>query len=382
MKKFFLILLILTLLIVFSSQVYRVFLSALVLHDLIPQTKTNWLGYITKNPIVEHPQIDFGNGKMETNLYRPNDRKKHAAIVFVHGVNELGKDDPRIANLAESLTHAGFAVLVPGLPDMSPGELNPAVISEIEASLRYAHSRTDIIQTNRIGALGFSIGSGPTLIAVSKIENEFPISFLISFGGYYDLKEVIAFSTTGHFTYQNQEHYIEPDPTSRWFFVRYYSDFLTNGSDSSILKQIAEIKISDAGADVSNLSSQLSPEGMVIFDLLTNTDPAKVSQLISSLPQQLQDFISELDPAEQVKMLKTNLYIVHSVNDNVIPYTQSLELGDYFRDKTKTNLFLLSIFSHVNPQFPPLTFRNFFTQYIPETYKFWRLIYDILSYQV
>ena len=369
------------LIIVFSSTIYRAFLSGLVLHDLIPQTHIKWLNYFTRDPIVEHPQIDYGSGKMETNFYRPNDRRKHAAVLFVHGVNELGKDDPRIINLAETFSRAGFAVLVPGLPDMTPGELNSKVISEIEASLKYIRSRDDVVLTNRIGALGFSIGSGPTLIAVSRIENEFPIKFLISFGGYYDLKEVIAFSTTGHFTYQGQDHYIEPDPTSRWFFVRYYSDYLTNGNDSNILKQIAQTKISDPSANVNNLASQLSLEGMVIFTLLTNTDPAKVSQLISDLPQQLQDFISELNPAEQVKMLKTNLFIVHSTNDNVIPYTQSLELENYFKDKTKPNLFLLSIFSHVNPQFSPFTLKNIFTQYIPETYKFWKLIYDVLSYQ-
>ncbi|MDI6777760.1 MAG: hypothetical protein QMD77_01055 [Patescibacteria group bacterium] len=351
------------------------------MHDLIPQAHTKWLKYISKNPVVEHPQVDYGNGRMETNFYRPNDRKKHAAVIFVHGVNELGKDDPRIVNLAETFSRVGFAVLVPGLPDMTPGKLNPEVISEIEASLRYIHSRDDVVATDKIGALGFSIGSGPTLIAVSEIEKEFPIKFLVSFGGYHDLKEVISFSTTGHFTYQGQDHYIEPDPTSRWFFVRYYSDFLTNGNDSSILKQIARTKISDPGTDVADLSGQLSPEGIAIFSLLTNTDPAKVSQLISDLPQQLQDFISELNPAEQVKMLKTNLFIVHSVNDNVIPYTQSLELENYLKEKTKTNFFLLSIFSHVNPQFPPLTLKNIFTQYFPETYKFGKLICDILGYQ-
>ena len=381
MLKFVAVAVIIVLVVVFSSQIHRAVLSGLVLHDLVPQTHTKWFNYVTKNPIVEHPQIDYGAGKLETNLYRPADNRKHAAILFVHGINGLGKDDPRIVTLAETLSRSGFAVLVPGLPDMSWGKLNPEAINEIEASLRYIHSRGDIIETNKIGALGFSIGSGPTLIAVSRVENEFPVEFLISFGGYFDLKQVLEFSTTGHFSFQGQDQFIAPDPSSRWFFVSYYANFLTNGNDADLMKQIAQEKAADPSADVSSLSSQLSPEGKSVFDLLTNTDSAKVGQLIGNLPAQLQDFIHQLNPAEQVQSLKTYFYIVHSTNDNVIPYTQSLELNDYFKTKTKTNLFMLNIFSHVNLEFPPLTFKNFFTQYIPEIYKFWKLVYDILSNQ-
>lgn len=381
MLKFVFFVVVILLLLFFYPQIHRAILGGLMLHDLIPQTHTKWLTYFAKNPIEEHPQIAYGAGKLETNLYRPNDKKKHAAILLVHGINGLGKDDPRIISLAQTLARSGFAVLVPGLPDMGWGKLNPEAINEIQASLEYLHSQRDIIKTENIGALGFSIGSGPTLIAASKVEAEFPLKFLISFGGYYDLKQVLEFSTTGHFFYQGQDHFIEPDPASRWFFVSYYAGFLSGGNDSQLLTQIAQTKAANPNADVANLSDLLSVEGKTIFDLLTNADPNQVNLLLNNLPQQLKDFIHELNPAEQVTFLRTNFYIIHSLNDNVIPYTQSLELNDFFKNETKTYLFLLKIFSHVNLELPPATAKNIFSDYIPETFKFWRIMDDILKYQ-
>lgn len=368
------------LVVIFSPLIGRAFLGIAVTHDLMPQTKSKWLNYLSREPIIEHPKISFENGQLETNLYRPGGNEKHAAIVYVHGVNESGKDDPRLDNLAKTFTRAGFAVLVPGLPDMSPGKLNPKVISEIETSLKYIFSRDDIVYPDKIGVLGFSIGSGPAMIAVSRLENQIPIEFFISFGGYHDLKGVIKFSTTGHFSYQGKDYFIEPDYQSRWFFVRYYSDLIQNEEDSLILKQIAQMRISDSKSNVADLANQLSLEGKSIFELVVNTDPVRFDMLTDNLPVALKNFINELNPLLQVKDFSAELFIIHSINDNVIPYAQSLELRDNLKDKTRTNLFLFKIFSHVNPVFPPFNLKNIFADYIPETYKFWKLVYGILGY--
>jgi len=163
--------------------------------------------------------------------------------------------------------------------------------------------------------------------------------------------------------------------------VRYYSDFIENQDDSNLLKQIAERKIADPNADVSNLADQLSSEGKSIYDLITNTEPAKVDELINNLPEKLKAFIIALNPKDQAKTISSDFYIVHSLNDNVIPYTQSLELYDHYKSSTKTDLFLLKIFSHVNPVFPKLSPQSLFSDYIPETYKFWKLIYNLLGYR-
>lgn len=380
MKKIATIFLVSILVALSFPQVRRGLLALLVIHDLVPQTETKWLDYAGKDIVVEHPEIEFNGEKIKTNLYRPEKKGKHAALVYVHGVNELGKDDPRLDSLAKSFSRAGFAVLVPQLPDMSPGRLNPRVIPEIEAGIEYISRRTDIAAPEKIGVLGFSIGSGPAMIAVSKMQNRVPARFMISFGGYYDLREVIGFSTTGHFFHQGKDYFIEPDPQSRWFFVRYYADFIKNREDAEFLKQIAQIKIADPSTDISDLAGRLSAEGKSILDLIMNTDPARVGELTDNLPPELKDFILRLDPATQVENMPADLFVVHSLNDNVIPFSQSVELYEIFKNKTRTRLYLLKIFSHVNPIFPPLAFGNFFREYAPETFRLWRLVYEVLEY--
>jgi acetyl esterase/lipase len=381
MKKIAIILIPIVFLLV-SPFASRGVLAVAVMHDILSSDQKNsWTARISKAPIEQHPTILLGNAQMGSNLYIPSGNSKHAIIVYIHGISPLGKDDPRLDYLARTFSRAGFVVLVPELPDMSPDKLSPDVIGEIEASIQYAYSRSDIVSDKKVGVFGFSIGSGPALIAISRLKPKVPIRFIISFGGYYDLREVITFSTTGKFAYRGQGYFLEPDNQTRWYFVQYYSDYIQNPNDTQILKNIAQAKLADSNTDVSSLVGQLSSEGKAAYDVTANTDPSKAGMLLDNLPDQLKSLINSLDPTEQIQNISGNLYIIHSTNDNVVPYTQSLELYDYFKNKTPSQLVLLSIFSHVNPMLPQLTLANIFTGYIAEFLKFWKLIYELLGYR-
>ena len=53
----------------------------------------------------------------EGDLYLPASQAR-AAMVLVPGAAVLGRDEPRLQALARSLARAGFAVLVPELPEV------------------------------------------------------------------------------------------------------------------------------------------------------------------------------------------------------------------------------------------------------------------------
>ena len=71
----------------------------------------------------------------EGDLYMPAGQVR-AAMVLVPGAAVLGRDEPRLKALARTFARAGFAVLVPELPEVRRLALSRADADRVAAALR------------------------------------------------------------------------------------------------------------------------------------------------------------------------------------------------------------------------------------------------------
>ena len=136
---------------------------------------------------------------MEANLYAPAGDGRRAAVLLIHGVVETGKDDPRMIWLARLLARSGFTVLVPDFLGFKSLRLRVSDIGEMVDAVVYLRSLHQWVLPDRIGMIGFSYGAGPMLIAGADPRVEGRLRFVVPFGGYYDLVQVIKFVTTGYY---------------------------------------------------------------------------------------------------------------------------------------------------------------------------------------
>jgi acetyl esterase/lipase len=361
---------------VFFQEIRTAALSGLIMADIMRFGKPPLLGYVTREPWVEAIHYSGGGREMEADLYSQRDGRSHPGLILVHGVNEVGKADARIRWAAQMLCRAGFSVLVPDFLGFKSLRLRPADIQEIADSFLYLSSRPDLVRPDRIGIAGFSYGAGPTLIAGCDPRLRDQIDFIISFGGYYDLMDIIEFVTTGHYSYRGQSFFQAPDEYTQWIFLHYNLDLLSQEGDRRILQ---EAEVWKEGSKRADLVSRLSPEGKAVYNLLNNKDPGKVAGLSSQLSPRVRQYIEVLSPSRLVKDLKAYLFVIHGVPDPFIPHTESLRLFDSLSQQQRSHLALLRIFTHVRPSVPPPTFSNILFVYIPEGAKLYSLIYHILQ---
>ena len=357
-------------------------LSGLLLAEVTNPLKPGPLTRFTDTPGRQSISFPGGGRQMVATLFRPArgrlDGTPGIGVILVHGVNETGKDDPRIVWVADLLARSGFTVLTPDFLGFKSLTLRTSDVEELVASAQYLSGRREDVAEGRVGLIGFSYGAGPTVIAAADQRVRNLVQFVVSFGGYYDLLNVITFVTTGYQEFGDLRGRIVPNEYARWIFLRYNLELISSTHDREILKEIAEAKAKNPGVDAAPLAATLGPEGRAAYELLVNRDPAKVPWLVEGLSPAIREQIRFLSPSRVIRDLRARLFIVHSDPDDFMPNTESLRLAAALQSRGNVHLALLKVFNHVRPNFPQLSLNTFFRTYLPEGSKVFWLIFDLL----
>jgi dienelactone hydrolase len=361
-------------------------LSGLLLVQITTPLQAGPLYRITEAPVRRAITFSGGGRTILATLYHPPRAGIGAVpgagggtgVVLVHGVNETGKDDERIVWLADLLARSGFTVLTPDFLGFKSLTIRTSDVEELVASVQYLAGRTEDVGPGRIGLIGFSYGAGPAVIAAADPRVRDDVQFVVSFGGYYDLLNVIIFVTTGYYEFGGVRGWTIPNEYTRWIFLRYNLELIPAQRDREILKEIAEAKAKNPGVEAGPLVATLGPEGRAAYELLVNRTPERVADLVAALGPAVRQQIRFLSPSRVIRDLRARLFVVHSDPDDFMPKTESLRLAAALESRGNVHLALLRVFNHVRPDFPSLTPGSFFRVYLPEGRKVFRLVFDLV----
>ena len=372
--------------VLFFVQIRLGVLTALFMWDMLesgaPQApERGKLAWLTPTPTMKTIDIAGRHGTITADLYYIEGRKKRAGLLLTHGIIEDGKNDPRLKNFAYSLARAGFAVLVPDLKAMKAFRIAFSDVDDIVDSTHYLASLKDIVDEKKLGLMGFSYAAGPTLMAAAAPELADHVKFVVSFGGYYDPIDVIRFITTGYFEYGREKGRLEPQPYGKWVFFMNNVDYVGNPTDRTILREIFKNEQMETPANIAPLLKRLTPNGRFVYELLTNKDPGRTSDLVQKIDPRLREYLEKLSMAPIVPKIRARFIIGHGSTDPLIPYTESLRLADAVGDKQRVHAVILRLFTHVDPSQRKFSLKEYFTVYIPSVLQFYSLIGDLLSQQ-
>jgi dienelactone hydrolase len=380
-KKRYIIILVLTILaFVIAPFMERAFWSLLVLSELLNLEGRGWLRNFTALPQVKEVSYQGPFGSEKADLYLPQPDQKKGGILLNHGVIDTGKDDLRLKRFADILSRVGFVVFVPDFKGMRSFRIAPSDIDEIQTAFAYLNSRAEV-RPDSCGLFGFSYGAGPTMIAASRQEIREKVRFVVSFGGYYDLKNVLSFIATGQFEFQGRRYFRRPQEYGKWVFLANNLDLVESSEDRAILRNILKMKLRDEHAPVDEFMPQLGREGRNILNLLSHADPSQTEPLIRNLPSSIQSSMKALSVSPVLNQIKADLILAHGEDDDLIPFTETLRLAQAAPESGKAYWQILRTFSHVDSDQKPWTLKNLFFFYVPEGWKLFRLVFQLLSYR-
>ena len=298
-----------------------------------------------------------------------------AAIVAVPGAVPQGKDDPRLVAFATTLARAGFAVLAPEIRGFRELRIRPADAQEIADAFTYLVHRPTLAPDGRAGMAAFSYSVGPALLAAMQDDIRDQVRFVVGVGAYHDLPRAMRFFTTGWFEHDGTWQRITPDDTGKLVLVYSSLDYLAGGADRAVFDRMVAQRMRDPRADLSALATALSPDAHVVYALAVNADPARFDELFARLPQAMRADINQLDLAQHdLKMLQSQLILVHGKNDNLIPFPESLALAAAV-PAGQSRVFLISrVLGHVDLSVSSLFSWRFWGEDLPDLWRLWRVV--------
>jgi hypothetical protein len=288
---------------------------ATAINLLIPQGDWRPLQVFTREPISEDEVITSLSGrKLAVQLWRPkNITKQTVPGIVIYTPFIHGGRDDQ-RHVNLALTFARAGFLV-----AAPWRSEDPFIINLK----------DRLKLNHCGLFGISVGNGPIVAAAADPRIRESVSFIISFAGYYDVQNVLQFIRTGRYSYKSISGRAEPDPYAREILTKAL-DFYNRCSVESLLN-----------------------------------DP------------EFKKLVRLLSPCSFIDQLKAEFFIIHSSDDIMIPYTESLRLADALRDRVPVHFAQTNVFEHGT--YRKLSFRNILHCYLPSITEFLRLVYSLLS---
>jgi len=281
-----------------------------------------------QSTLREPAEIPFGARTLTADVYRP--AHPRGAILLVHGLSTAGRRQPDLARLAELLARHGQLALVPQFEGLAAFRLDGTEVAAVVAALDHAARLA-----NPVAIAGFSFGAGPALLAAAERPG---IRLAGSFGGYADLRSVIAFVTTS----------AAPEPYNRWKLLQLLTGFAENPADRSRLDDIAQAKLADPSVDTARLEATLGENGRAVLALVYNRRADALDGVLARLSPGARAALDRLSPLPVMAHLQGRVLIAHGRADVSIPYTESVRLAEAAR----THAVLLSTFHHTGPLSP------------------------------
>jgi len=326
--------------VVFLAKPVRVGLkTAAMIVSLGVSYKRN-TGVIPGSVLGSEVTFRCGDRDIVANLYRPKDKRRHSALILAHGAIKYGKDDRALRFGGQSLASAGYVALVPQLENLNRLRLHQDDVDALVAAVRYL-SRQEFC-TGKIGLMGVCLSAPLVFSAAAEPSVSQNVAVITCWGGFYNINDwlqaVIA------------QHYIEGGEAKPWTprallieeAPKWLIELLPDASDRVCLEEMLKGNTTDSAR------SRLSPSGQVMYELLTNHDPKRVRQLWERLDPKVRRTLDNLSPHTKIDKYNTKIAIIHTFNDDVIPWVESCKLVVAIDDKNKVYFRVFRQFYHVS----------------------------------
>lgn len=297
-----------------------------------------WLAPLGGSVVREDVRIPAGVRPLAADLYRP--ARARGAVVLVHGLSSAGRRHPELTRLADLLARHGLVALVPHFEGLAAFRLSGREVGEVAAAVRSLRGTGA-----RLGLVGFSFGAGPALLAAASLPE---LALVGSFGGYADLRRVAAYITTGAHEIDGRRHARRQEQYNRWKLLALLAPLVPDEDERDRLDAIARRRLADPASSVRDLETALGADGRAIMALVTNDREHAVAGLIAALPAAAREALDALSPLPAIPRLRGRLLIAHGMEDESIPFTESVRLAR--AAAAPPTLVVFRTFHHTGPQ--------------------------------
>jgi acetyl esterase/lipase len=280
--------------------------------------------------------------------------RQAGAMLLVLGVNNVGRNHPVVARVAEGLARTGAAVLVPDSRTLLEGRLEVGEVDGVVRAFEALLARPEV-DPERVGIAGFSVGGSLALLAARDPRIAEDVRWVNAFGAYADASTYLAsVAAHAHLDDQGEPVAWEPSPLAREVYLRFVLDQVEDGQDRATLADAIgpAVLAGERQAPDTALRDGLETDaGRTAHDLLTAPDLDTAAAAIDALPAESLAFIDAISPIRHLDGLAADAFVMHETTDHHVPFVESRTLVTALRDAGASvrTFSEFRLFDHVQP---------------------------------
>jgi len=299
--------------------------AASLLRRISDPRATGWIANYNVHAVdVRETNFDFKGTAIPARVYTPHGIGFAPGIVVVHGMHELGINEPRLVNFACSLATSGFYVMTPQVPGIADYRVEAESADLIGTA---AQSFAQQLRVQKVGVLALSFSGGLALLTASDPRYAPSIAWIATVGAHYDLAHVLRFFATGEA--------VHPDGTAEHLPPHEYGplivvydepqDFFAP-QDAQTAHEAIRLLLSGNGKASEELAKTMTPAGQETMQAIYHKQREQLTPALLAEIDKQQEQLATASPTGHLKLLHMPVLLLHGSDDTVIPPTELLWL--------------------------------------------------------
>jgi hypothetical protein len=299
-------------------------------------------------------------GSVPARFYIPG-RAVGYPILVIPGIHSAGIEEGRLTALSQELAATGLPVMTMALPDLQAYRITPHATDTIEDAVSWLAARSEVAPDGKVGIVGISFAGGLSIAAGGREAIKDKIAYVVSFGGHADLPRVMRFLATGEevavpgitlhpphdygvavILHGLADHGVVP--ADQVASLREGIAIFLLGSQQTVL---TPDKAVDTFARARAFEQSLPEPSRTYLHYVNERDTKKLGAILIPYLIQLGADDPALSPARTMTPPSAPVYLLHGVDDTVIPAVESALLADHLRARgARVELLLSGLITH------------------------------------
>jgi pimeloyl-ACP methyl ester carboxylesterase len=295
--------------------------AASLLERISDPRATGWIANYEVHPVDVHDTtFDFRGRAIAARIYLPRGVGFAPGIVVVHGMHELGIDEPRLVSFARSLAASGFFVMTPLVPGIADYRVQPESADLIGTAARDFAQQLEV---PKVGIFAISFSGGLALVAAGDPQYAPAIAWVASVGGYYDLAHVLRFFATGDAVRPDGKiDHLQPHEYGPLIVIYDEPQDFFSPQDAPIAHDALKLLLHGDGKASEVLTRKMTSAGQQIMQDLYHKHRETLIPAILAELEKRRDALAAASPAGHLRFVQAPVLLLHGSDDAIIPPTE------------------------------------------------------------